>query len=447
MKKIVLFSFWALVFLFMADGFSEAAEQIIDRIVAVVGDEVILLSDVQHNLNVQMMNRNLDTNSSPQILRQLQQEVLRDMIDQKLLLEKARRDSIVADPRDVDQFMNQHLLELKQQLGSEEAYQQALQENGFTEQQLRYMFRVMAEKNVLEQMLLQEIKRQISVTPQELELWYTAHKDSLPSIPEQFKLSHLMIVPKVSASKELEIRKKLEEIRDRVRAGEDFSELAKQYSEDPVTAPMGGDVGYFQRGVMIEEFTDVAFSLKPGEVSDIIKTFYGLHILKVDDKRIVTDERGRQVEEVKARHILLRLEPNAGDEEETVQKLKNIRTRIMNGEVTFEDMAKQYSEDNDSRDLGGKLNWQTQESLQNVQLPQFYAEAEKLKPGEISEPFKTRYGYHILRVDEHKPEHVINLKEDRNLIEGQLYQEKTMKELDRILGELRGETYVDVRLE
>jgi peptidyl-prolyl cis-trans isomerase SurA len=447
MKKIVLFSFLVLIFLFMVDGFSEAAEQIIDRIVAVVGDEVILLSDVQHNLNVQMLNRNLDTNSSPQILRQLQQEVLRDMIDQKLLLEKARRDSIVADPRDVDLFMNQHLLELKQQLGSEEAYQQALQENGFTEQQLRYMFRVMAEKNVLEQMLLQEIKRQISVTPQELELWYTVHKDSLPSIPEQFKLSHLMIVPRVSASKELKIRKKLEEIRDRVRAGEDFSELAKQYSEDPVTAPMGGDVGYFQRGVMIEEFTDVAFSLKPGEVSDIIKTFYGLHILKVDDKRIVTDERGRQVEEVKARHILLRLEPNAGDEGETVQKLKNIRTRIMNGEVTFEDMAKQYSEDNDSRDLGGKLNWQTQESLQNVQLPQFYAESKKLKPGEISEPFKTRYGYHILRVDEHKPEHVINLKEDRNLIEGQLYQEKTMKELDRILGELRGETYVDVRLE
>ncbi|MCE5251021.1 peptidylprolyl isomerase [bacterium] len=447
MKKMILF--WLLVscVLCIRHGVTGAEEQMIDRVVAVVGDEIILLSDVQHNLNVQMMNRNLSMNSSPQVLRQLQHEVLRDMINQKLLLEKASRDSIVADPRDIDLFMNEHLANLKQQLGTEEAYQEALRENGFTEQQLRYMFRIMAEKNVLEQMLLQDIKRRISVTPQEMETWYNAHKDSLPTIPEQFKLSHIMLTPKVTPEKEQIVRKKLEDIRDRARAGEDFGQLAKQYSEDPVTSPNGGDIGFFGRGVMIQEFSDVAFTLKPGMISDVVKTIYGLHIVKVDTTRMVVDDRGQQSEEVKARHILLRLEPGEEDEKATIAKLNEIRSEVLSGASTFENMAKQYSDDKDSRDLGGKLNWQTRESLQNIDLAQFYTEAKKLKPGEISEPFRTKYGYHIIELDEYKPEHVVTIKEDRTLIENQLNQEKTMQELDRILSGLNDETYIDIRLE
>ena len=234
------------------------------------------------------MNRQYDANTSPQVLNRLQNEILRGMIDDNLLQEKAAIDSIVADPRDIDQFFNERMTELKKALKTEENFQAALVENGMTEVQLRHMFRVMAEKNVIQSMLMDRIKRRISVTPQDMEAWYEAHRDSLPTLPEQFKLSHIMIVPKVSDVRKTDVKKELEGILERIHAGEDFATLAKQYSEDPGTKADGGDIGYFPRGVLVKEFTDVAFSLKEGEISDIVETQYGYHIIKVEGIRTTT---------------------------------------------------------------------------------------------------------------------------------------------------------------
>ena len=110
-------------------------------------------------------------------------------------------------------------------------------------------------------------------------------------------------------------------------------------------------------------------------------------------------------------------------------------------------MAMEYSEDADSRNLGGKLDWQTQETLLQVNIPSFYVEAKKLQKGEISEPFKSNFGYHILKLDDYIPEHVLNLKDDRSQIENVLYQEKTYLELERVLAELRADTFIDIRME
>lgn len=448
MKKKFRVFYFVSVLLLLLSGLSQAEEVMVDRVVAVVGDQIILLSDVQQKMRQEMINRKYNSNTSPQILHRLQTEILRGMIDDNLLHTKAERDSIIADPRDVDQFFNEHMTDLKQNLGSEENYQEALTELGMTEQQLRFMFRSMAEKRVIEQMLLQEIRRRISVTPQDMEAWYEANEDSLPVIEEQFKLSHIVMTPSVTEERKAGARKKLEGILERVRSGEDFAELAKQYSEDPGSASAGGDLDYFARGVMIKEFSDAAFALEKGEISDIVETAYGLHIIKKEDSRKTVDSNGNEVEEVNARHILLVLAPGAAEEREVINRLNEIREKILSGESTFEDMAKKYSEDEDSRELGGKLKWQTYETLVQVnKIPAFYTEAKKIKVGEISEPFKSSYGYHIITNDDYNPEHTISIVDDRSQIENVLYQEKTYRELERVLAELRAETYIDIRME
>lgn len=448
MKKIFHVFYFVSVPLLLLLGLTNAEEVMVDRIVAVVGDQIILLSDVQQKMRQEMINRRYNSNTTPQILQRLQNEILRGMVDDNLLHTKADLDSIVADPRDVDQFFNEHMTELKKNLGSEEKYQEALTELGMTEQQLRFMFRSMAEKRVIEQMLLQEIRRRISVTPQDMEAWYEANKDSLPVIEEQFKISHIVITPGVLEERKAEAREKLQGILKRARSGEDFAELAKQYSEDPGSASGGGDLGYFARGVMIKEFSEAAFALEKGEISDIVGTPYGLHIIRKEDSRIKADSNGGEVEEINARHILLVLAPGAAEEQEVINRLTEIREKILSGEATFENLAKKYSEDEDSSELGGKLKWQTHETLVQInKIPTFYTEAKKMKVGEISAPFKSSYGYHIITIDDYRPEHAISIIDDRSQIENVLYQEKTYRELERVLAELRAETYIDIRME
>ena len=421
-------------------------QQMIDRVVAVVGSEIILLSDVQQEMRKQMINRNMDNNTNPDVLRHLQEQVINGMIDDRLLLEKALIDSVEADPRHVDQVMNQFMSDLKNTLGTEEKYQEALDENGFTEQQLRHMFRETARKNVIQEMLLDNVRRGISVTPQEMEQWVATHRDSLPEMPEQFKLSHIMLVPKMGEERKKAIKDKLTAIRERVLAGEDFAELAREYSEDPGTASDGGLIPYFPRGVMVEEFTQAAFALANGEISDVIETDFGFHIIKMEDKKFVRETDGRMVEKAKVRHILLQAQINEEDNQRAIERLKELREQVISGKAKFEDLAKEYSEDEHSSVQGGRIQWQTGSQLSQT-IPEFYEAASKMKPGDISEPIKSKFGYHILKLEQYRPQHVLNVMDDRTVIENQIMQEKTIVELERVLAELRGDTYIDIRME
>jgi peptidyl-prolyl cis-trans isomerase SurA len=160
----------------------------------------------------------------------------------------------------------------------------------------------------------------------------------------------------------------------------------------------------------------------------------GYHIIKVEDIR---------GDEVRARHILIRLTIDETDEMRVAKKLKQIRDDILSGKSTFEEMAKQYSEDENSRELGGKLDW----FARDVMIPSFPREVEKIEKGQISEPFKSQFGYHILRLDDHKPSHTLNIKDDRTQIEELIKQKKTIEEYYRIINQLREETYIDIRLD
>jgi len=407
----------------------------VDGIVAVIGDEVILMSDLQRQMSSQMMRRNMNTNSPRNELIALREDTLQGMIDDLLLLEKARRDSIEINMRDVDTELNARISDFKTQLGSEDLYRQELNNYGITELQLRRMFHSMIVKDFLRETLRYRMLSVISVTPQELEQWIESHKDSIPDIPEKFKISHILLYPRVSEERLKDERKRAEAILEKARAGEDFADLAKEYSEDTGTAEKGGDLGYFRRDELLPDFTAAAFSLNKGEISDIVETVYGYHIIKVEDIR---------GEEIHARHILFQFSPDESDENEIVKKLTAIRSDILSGQENFEEMAKQYSEDDQSKDLGGALPWLPNEKGDIILS--FKQEGQKLKPGEISEPFKSEYGYHIIRLDDYKAAHKLNLRDDRALIEPYIKNEKFIVDYNKIIASLREKTYIDISL-
>jgi peptidyl-prolyl cis-trans isomerase SurA len=411
------------------------AADLVDGIVAVVGDNMILLSDLQMKMSEEMMRRNLNLQSSRSQLLGLREEVINGMVDNLLLLEKADRDSITIDMADVDTELRNSIANLKTRAGSDDAYKKALEDYGITELELKNMYRDKISKDMIREKLKQKILMHISVNPQDIDEWFTVNKDSLSSqrIPDQYRVSHILIRPKVSEEKRHEAREKIAALLERVKAGENFEDLAKQNSQDPGSAKEGGYLGYFSRGELVPEFTDAAFALKIGEVSDIIETQYGYHIIKVDDIR---------GDEVCARHILIILKPSEEDEQQAIDKLKQIREDIISGRATFEDMAKKYSEDEQSQSLGGKLDW-----FENLEeIPSFMQQVRQLKPGQISEPFKSQFGCHILRLDDYRPSHILNIRDDRAKIEELITYQKLIHEFEKILNVLRNETYIDVRL-
>jgi len=449
MKEKVMYFLLLVFFLFFHPGGLIAAEnnvntngQLVDRIMAVVGDEIILLSDVRRKISALMMSRNMDENTPANVIESLFREVIQDMVNEQLLLVKAAQDSIEVDMRQVDLLEKDQLAEIKREYGSDEAFSNALKEFGLTEQQLRYMLREMKYKYLLTETLMQEISSSNTPTSQEMEAWLVANQDSIPVMPEQFQLSHILLYPKILEKRKDETKEKLQGILKRIHDGEDFAELAREYSQDPGSAPEGGDLGFFTRNEMVPEFSEVAFSLQAGEVSNIVETKlqtgegmqFGFHIIKVEEIRS---------EQIRARHILMLLKPDEEDEKAIIERLKQMREEVVSGNITFEDMAKENSEDENSRELGGKLQWLTKEQG----IPTFIIQAEKLEVGGISEPFKSQFGYHILKLNDYKLAHTLNIKDDNYIIRQMVTQQKNMVELDRILNKLKTETYIDIRME
>ena len=416
--------------------------QLLDRIVAVVGDDIILLSDVRQKINNLMMQRNIDKNTPPQVMQSLFREVLQDMVNDKLLLVKAAQDSIVVDLRQVDLMEKEQLTTIRQQYETNEAFEQALEEFGMTEQQLRYMVRQMQYKYLLTETLLQKISSGINPTTQEMEAWVAAYRDSIPEIQEEFKLSHILLYQTITEAKRQAVIDTLRALRKRILDGEEFAGIAETWSQDTGTSSHGGDLGFFSRDEMIPEISQAAFTLQPGEVSDVVETRlqtgesiqFGFHIIKVEEIK---------GDKVRARHIVLLLKPDEEDTRVIIEKLRKIRADILAGTATFENMAIQYSEDENSNTLGGKLQWLTRD----VGIPVFFDVAEKMKVGDISEPFPSQWGYHILKLDDYRPAHSLNMKNDYNYIRQMVTQQKNMKELDRILNKLKAESYIDIRLE
>jgi peptidyl-prolyl cis-trans isomerase SurA len=406
---------------------SLTAQTMIDRIVAVVGNEIITESDLNERVKFVAVQNNLDPKRED-----LRRQILDGMISEKLILAQALIDSVEITDEEVTRALDQQIANFVRQVGSEQRVEEIY---GKSMSRIKREYKDEMKNQLLAQKERQQHEASISVTRREVEDFYEAYRDSLPQVPEEFELSHIYMVPKADPKVEEKTRAVLQKILDSIRAGGDFADFARRYSADPGSASSGGDLGWEKRGAFVRDFEETAFGLRNGEISGIVKTVFGLHIIQMIERR---------GESIHVRHILMKIEKGAASDSATVDTLRAIRRRIMGGE-SFADMAKLYSEDEDTKKLGGNLGSLTADQLQ----PDFAEQVKNLKEGDISMPLRAvvgaSYGYHIIWMRKRIPPHNVDLKNDFKRVEQFALYMKKNKINAEWLNELKKTIYMDIR--
>ncbi len=406
--------------------------EVLDRIVAVVDDQIILQSELLNFAYTFAFQMNIDPRKDPAKFEEVRKKTLENLIDQKVLYTKALLDSVVVDDRQVDSVLEQQLKRLIDQLGSEKKVEEFY---GMPLRQIRKEFREEVRERLLVEALQAKKMRQITVSRREVEEFYATHKDSLPPLPEEVKLRHILLQPKPSKDAEARARARIDSIRALLLAGADFAELARKYSEDPGSAQRGGDMGFAKRGDFVPAFEEAAFALKPGELSDVVHSQFGFHVIQLLERR---------GEKIRVRHILIRLQTTPEDEKRTAQRLIEIKKKIEAGELTFAEAARKYSEDPNSADKGGDLGWF---KVNEFQLEAFRKVAATLKVGEISDPIKTRFGLHLVLLEDRRPSRPLSLQQDWEQIEQWALDAKRRKEFEAWVNDLKKDVYIEIKSE
>ena len=428
------------VLLLAAASVSASAQKyqggIVDKTVAVIGNEVIMISDIESEM--QMMQYNYGMQSD----RKARCELLENMMASKLFLMQARVDSLVVNNEMVESELANRIDMLKTNLGGEEAVEK---EFGKPIYRLRQEWRSDLEDQTLTQQMQQEIASKIpSLTPYDVQKYVdSTDPEDLPMVPVKYQLSQICIYPDREAAN-LAVKERLLAIRERIINGEKFSTLARIYSQDPGSARKGGELVMASKSIFWPAFSDAAMALKPGMVSQIVETPDGFHIIEVLEKK---------GDMFNARHILLKPEYTADDRSKAFHVLDSLKTELNNEAVTFELAARFYSEDPATRTNGGQMSDPNTGSsyFEIDQLkPQDYADIAELKEGEISVPVESldnegRDGntvYKIIKVDKIIPSHPASFSNDYTLLLDNARNELQMKAIDDFINSKIESTYI-----
>jgi len=429
MKTVIFYTLILLSSLFQHSGRSQ---QIFDGVAAIVGDEVVLISDINALITSYAFQNKIDISRQPDLYQRLGNEFLDRLIDQKLILIKADEDTIEADDERVEQTLRQQIDYMIQQAGSEEKLEEYYSAPLFKiKNDLRKEIRNQIRIGTLREKKFLALK----ISRKEVETFYNAYRDSLPGMKPSVDISHILLQITPSEESVQEAFEKIKMIQDRLASGEDFAALARQFSEDPGSAANGGEIGFVSRGTLVKEFEETAFALEEGEISDIVQTQFGFHIIQLLE---------RQGERINVRHILIQLRPKASDEQRVVEELQNIRETVLAGDSAFEDLALKYSDDpNVEKDRGHLGTFEEG----GFQIKEFETAIRNLNPGDISEPFKTEFGYHIVRLNSRNEARQLTLENDWQQVEQWALQDKREKEFTNWMAELRQEIPVVVKVE
>lgn len=428
--KNSVFKFIPFLFLFLACPFV-TAQEILDGIVAIVGDDVILKTDVMQTTQIYALQMGLDFEKDQDKIEALQDDVIKSLITEKVLLAVAVRDTITVEESQVDMALEARVEEMVQQLGSR-ARVEAYFEKSIIKIKQEY------RTQIRDQMIMQKIREQknaeIDITRREVERFYETMKDSLPQQPPRVKLRHILMEIKPGETEKQPALAKLNTVQERLTNGESFTSLAREYSEDPGTASKGGELGWIEHGTLFQSFEDVAFNLKPNEISDIVETPVGLHLIQLIEK----DE-----ERIKVRHILVRVETSQDDGMATYERLNELRNTILKG-GNFSVFARQFSDDPTTKDKGGDLGWLP---LEEFQIESFKNAVDTLNAGEISYPFQTSFGYHIVKLEDKRTGGALNLEDDYEQVQTWALQRKQMHTFESWIEELKKDMYIELRLD
>ena len=419
--------------------FSASAQRysdgLIDKIVALVGNDAIMLSDIEQE--VQMMRVNglvADRNARC--------ELLEEIMVSKLFLTQARLDSLVASATEVQENLSQRFASVTTQLGGEKAMEEYFNKSRYD---LEKIWREAIEEQLLTQRMQQEVVSKVpKMTPKDVKIFAdTTAVEDMPVIPDEYKLRQIVLYPDKDSAATL-VKERLLEIRERIINGEKFTSLARLYSEDPGSATRGGELGMVNKTVYWPAFSDAATALKVDQVSPIVETPDGFHIIQMIEK---------EGDMFNARHILIKPKYTAEDRNKAFARLDSIKTLIVvDSQMSFEQAAWAFSQDFKTRTNGGMMVDENTGSavFEKDQLkPNDYIVLRDMKVGEISDPFESVDNegrgntiYKIIKLEEIIPSHVATYEGDFDILTTVANNRNANKAIDEFIKEKQKTTYI-----
>lgn len=415
-----------------------AQEQVLDEIVAIVSDQIILKSDIDGLVTGLVQQRRMEYSNA------LWADALNQLIDQKVMAEHAKRDTNITVTEDqVDQSLNDRIDQLTQQVGSIDRLEQIY---GKSLVQIRADLRADFRERILADQLQGQKMRTIKTTPSEINEWFSQFPtDSLPTLPEIIRVSHIVRYPSVSKEAENETLEIISTIRDSIVTGTStLEDMARRFSDDTGSAANGGRYEEMNLGDLVPEFAAVASRAEVGALSTPFQSPFGYHILRVNERR---------GDAVDFSHVLIGIDDSQADPTEAISYLNVLRDSILTNKVPFEIIARRHSEEESSSEIGGRL---TDPSTGERDLflealgPKWQEVTDSLDIDEISAPAEVelldgKRAYHIVKLQRRIASHRVDIETDYARIEQLALQDKRAKEMRIWLDALREEVYVELR--
>lgn len=408
--------------------------KVLDRIVAVIGEEVILESDIENQYNYLLINGEKDDGN-------LRCQVLDQLIVSKLLLNKARQDSIDVGDAQVEAELEQRMAFILSKIERSEF------ENiyGRSIAQFREDIKEDIRNELLTQTQRNLLLQEADVTPKEVRKFFSSIPiDTLGLLPAEVMLNHIVIKPPYSKESEESVISLLSDLRAQALNGADFAGLATKNTDEPGGRQGGGDLGWFGRGMMVPAFEEKVYSMRVGEVSEPFQTQFGYHIVKLVERR---------GERVQARHILKYLSQSSNGDSLAIDSLNKVMKLVDIDSLTFEQAAIRFSQDRGSKHCGGCIsNPQTGELRIPMDAldPDMYFKIDEMEQGEISKPMElvqpdgTR-SFHVIYLRSKIPPHKPNLKDDYQKVSNAALQAKQAENFDKWLATAKKNIYIDIK--
>ncbi len=416
----------------------KAQKPVLDKIVAVVGSNIILLSDLNQQYAIYLNQGNpADEKAKCYFLQQ--------MLVQKLLKQQAEIDSIMVEDTQVDDELDKRMRYQIQRMGGQQRLEEFLQKSVL---QYKDEMRPDVKEGLIAQKMQNKITENTTVTPLEVKKYFeTYNKDSLPDIGTEVEVGEITLYPKLTKAEKQKFYDKLEAIRLRIKNGEDFSFLAKTYSEDPGSAPEGGDYGFIDRTTMVKEFTAWAFKLRAGEMSPVFETDYGYHIVQV------LERRGEQAH---VRHILIKPETTQASLDRVKLKADSIYKDVIDKKLPFASAASLYSDNKETQYNGGMMLFADNVTARTTFIPvekldpAVFVVIDTMKIGNISKPvaFSSQQdgkeGYKIFFLKSKIPPHKGNLDQDFPKFKERAQKEKEARVMSEWFEKRKETTYIRI---
>lgn len=447
MKKVILCIFFLPAFLLSVNFGLAQQSYVAEKVVAVVGNSVVLLSEVEETMRAMIEEQKKQNYTFD---RDIKCSALELNMLRKLLARQAETDSIYVRSSYIPEAVEEQISSLIEQYGSVVALEKVFHKPVY---QIRSELneRYLDVQKAID--MESHIKEKVTITPSEVERFYkTLNKDSLPEVPEQYSYSQIVMYPASAEEAKLRARERLLELRQRIINGDRFATLARLYSKD-ASASQGGELDWMPKEYFEKPYGDALEKMSAGQISDIVETIYGFHIIEL------IEERNGQY---KTRHILIRPEYTVDDINKTVEHLDSVGDAIKKGEISFADAALKYSEDKISRLNQGKASntefaevtnrlsaKETSTRFFRENLGQDYVALRLLKPGEISsayqtEDFKGNKIVKIVRLDEIVPRHRVNIKDDYVIVETIALEDKKEEYYENWLKKKMAAMYIKI---